>query len=149
MGHQVEAAQRFIEAKELVPAGSALWAVATTSAFESLRLRVNSEVPKPEWWNDAGLKALSVRVVKAAPNRQTANHMRAMVLTGKCDGAWEVGPRSAAELKEAATYLEQAAALCVAPPMKAEYTRLADQARRQADAMCADQLMAGHAARRL
>ena len=134
-GHQVEAAQRFLEAKELLPAGSALWAVATTSAFESLRLKANSEAPKPEWWNDKGLKALSVRVVRAAPNGQTANHMRAMVLTGNCAGAWEVGTRSAAELKEAATHLEQAAALCIAPAMKAEYTRLGCQALRQAGAM--------------
>ena len=134
-GHQVEAAQRFLEAKELLPAGSALWAVATTSAFESLRLKANGETPKPEWWNDKGLKALSARVVRAAPNGQTANHMRAMVLTGHCAGAWEVGLRSAAELKEAATHLEQAAALCIAPAMKAEYTRLGGQVLRQADAM--------------
>ena len=26
------------------------------------------EVSKPEWWNDEGLKALSARVVRAAPN---------------------------------------------------------------------------------
>ena len=134
-GHQVEAAQRFLEAKELLPAGSALWAVATTSAFESLRLKANSETPKPEWWNDKGLKALSTRVIRAAPNGQTANHMRAMVLTGNCAGAWEAGPRSAAELKEAATHLEQAAALCIAPAMKAEYTRLGGQVLRQAGAM--------------
>jgi tetratricopeptide (TPR) repeat protein len=143
-GHQVEAAQRFLEAKELLPASSSLWAVATASAFESLRLKANSETPKPEWWNDTGLKALSARVVTAAPNGQTANHMRAMVLTGAgallgslpqgSAGAWEVGARSAAELEEAATHWEQAAALCVAPAMKAEYTRLAGLARRQAGA---------------
>ena len=143
-GHHVEAAQRFLEAKELLPASSALWAVATTSAFESLRLKANSETPKPEWWNDTGLKALSARVVRAAPDGLTANHMRAMVLTGAgallgslppgSAGAWEVGARSAAELEEAATHWEQAAALCVAPAMKAEYSRLAGLARRQAGA---------------
>ena len=140
-GHHVEAAQRFLEAKELLPASSALWAVATTSAFESLRLKANSETPKPEWWNDTGLKALSARVVRAAPDGQTANHMRAMVLTGAgallpplppgSAGAWEVGARSAAELEEAATHWEQAAALCVAPAMKAEYSRFAGLARRR------------------
>ena len=30
--------------------------------------------------------------------------MRANVLCGQCNGAWETGPRSAAELKEAATH---------------------------------------------
>ena len=45
--------------------------------------------------------------------------MWAIVLGGQ-DGAWEAGPRSAAELKEAATHYERAAALCPAPEMKAE-----------------------------
>ena len=36
--------------------------------------------------------------------------MRALVLSGRC-GAWRVGPRSAAELREAATHYERAAAL--------------------------------------
>eukprot|EP00964_Phaeocystis_antarctica_P015885 scaffold8792_cov63-Phaeocystis_antarctica.AAC.1 len=35
--------------------------------------------------------------------------MRTLVLSGLCDG-WEVGPRSAAELMEAATHYERAAA---------------------------------------
>ena len=40
--------------------------------------------------------------------------------TGWC-GAWEAGPRSAAELREAATHYERAAALSPAPAVKAEY----------------------------
>ena len=39
--------------------------------------------------------------------------------TGWC-GAWEAGPRSAAELREAATHYERAAALCPAPAVKAQ-----------------------------
>ena len=71
-----------------------------------------------------GLKALSATVVRAAPDDVEANQMRAIVLSGR-SGAWEVGPRSAAELREAAAHFERAAALCPAPAMKAQ---LADQA---------------------
>ena len=47
--------------------------------------------------------------------------MRAELLAGP-DGAWEAGPRSAAELsgREAATHYERAAALCPAPAVKAQ-----------------------------
>ena len=44
--------------------------------------------------------------------------MRAAVLSGQ-ESSWEVRPRSAAELKEAAAHYEQAAALCNAPVQKA------------------------------
>jgi len=66
-------------------------------------------VAKPEWWNDEELKALSARVVRAAPNDCQANQMRAAVLSGQGD-KWEAGPRSAAELMEAAAHCERAAA---------------------------------------
>ena len=83
---------------------------------------------KPEWWNDEGLKALSARVVRAAPNDTHAGQMLATVLSGY-DGAWEMGPRSAAELKEAATYYERSAALCNSPALKAGRADLARWAR--------------------
>eukprot|EP00964_Phaeocystis_antarctica_P148487 scaffold115357_cov69-Phaeocystis_antarctica.AAC.1 len=81
-GHHVEAAQRFLEAKERLPGGSELWARATAKAFDLLKLEVCDEVVKPEWWNDEGLKALSARAVRAAPNHAAPNSMRAMVLSG-------------------------------------------------------------------
>ena len=93
-----------------------------------------AEVAKPEWWNDEGLKALSARVVRAAPDDGTANQMRAIVLSGLCD-AWEVGPRSAAELREAATHFERAAALCPAPVVKAELAGKAAWCRATAEVM--------------
>ena len=114
----MEAAQRSLEAKERYQVGSEDWAKATASAFDVLKLEACDEVVKPEWWNDEGLKALSARVVRAAPNEVVANGMRALVLSGQCD-AWEVGPRSAAELKEAAVHYDQAAALSGAPAVKA------------------------------
>ena len=131
-GHYVEAAQQNLEAQERYPVGSEDWAVATAWAFDKLQLPECNEVAKPEWWNDEGLKALSARVVRAAPNDAEANTMRADVLRRQC-GAWGAGPRSAAELKEAAAHYERAAALCDAPALKAERADFAawclDQAR--------------------
>ena len=86
---------------------------------------------KPEWWNDEGLKALSARVVRAAPDDGLAHQMRATVLTGQCP-AWLAGPRSAAELMEAATHYERAAALCTAPVAKASLTGTAAWCRSRA-----------------
>ena len=123
-GHFVEAAQRYLEAKERYSVGSEDWAEATAWAFDMLSVKECAEVAKPVWWNDEELKALSARVVRAAPDDSVANQMRARVLGGQHD-AWEAGPRSAAELKEAATHFDRAAALHPAPAGKAH---LADQA---------------------
>ena len=79
-----------------------------------------AEVAKPEWWSDEGLKALSARVVRAAPDELQAHQMRAMVLRGQSGAPWGAGPRSAAELREAAAHYDRAAALCSAPAVKAE-----------------------------
>jgi hypothetical protein len=129
--HHVEAAQRFLEAKERYPVGSEGWAMATAGAFGMLRLEACAEVAKPEWWNDAGLKALSARVERAAPDDHQANQMRADVLVGQY-GFWEAGPRSAAELREAAAHFERGAALEPAPALKAQYARNAAWCRQQA-----------------
>ena len=82
----------------------------------------------------AGLKALSARVVRAAPNEWIANGVRALVLSGR-SSAWEIGPRSAAELKEAATHYDLAAALHLAPAVKATLASRADRCRTEAGAM--------------
>ena len=108
--------------------GSVDWAMATAAAFNMLIQEVCAEVAKPEWWNDEGLKALSASVVRAAPDYLDAHRMRAVVLRG-VRGAWEVGPRSAAELREAATHWERAAALCPAPEVKARFARAAEACR--------------------
>ena len=132
--HHVEAAQRFLEAKEREPVGSEDWAAATAKAFDMLRQEECSEVAKPEWWNDEELKALSARVLRAAPDDLVTNQMRAQVLCGRAFGS-ELGPRSAAELKKAATYFERAAAMCHAPAMKAQIAGEAALCRSQAEAM--------------
>ena len=131
-GHDVEAAQRYLEAKERYPVGSDYWAQATAWAFTMLIQEECAEVAKPEWWNDEGLKALSARVVRVAPDYGQANQMRAGVLSGMT-GAWEAGPRSAAELKEAATHYDRTAVLCPAPAGRAEFTEFADICRRLAE----------------
>ena len=134
-GHDVEAAQRFLEASERYPVGTVGWAKATARQFDLISLESCAEAAKPEWWNDKELKALSARVVRAAPNDLVAIQMRAAVLCGICGGAWVAGPRLVAELMEAATHYERAAALCHAPVVKASYAGLADWCRSQAEAM--------------
>ena len=134
-GHFVEAAQRLLEAKERFPVGSGMWALATAQAFVSLTQEACDEVAKPEWWNDEGLKALSARVVRAAPDIVQGHQMRAMVLSARVEISWGPGPRSAAELREAATHFDRAAALSTAPAVKADFAAAAQQCRRAAEAM--------------
>ena len=110
-----------------------MWAKATARAFDILKEGECAKVAKPEWWSDEGLKALSARVLRAAPNDQAANQMRAIVLSGRGGDAWGVGPRSAAELREAAAYFDRAAALCDAPAMKEDLAKSADWCRRQVE----------------
>ena len=132
--HYAEAAQRYLEARERVPVGSGRWAVATARAFTMLAQEACDKVAKPEWWNDEGLKALSARVVRAVPDDTYANMMRAVVLSGQ-DDTWEVGPRSAAELREAAAHIDRAAALCSAPAVRDQLVGDAARCRSHADTM--------------
>ena len=132
--HYVEAAQRFLEAKERLPVGSEGWAETTAVAFSTLVQEECAEVAKPEWWNDEGLKALSARVVRAAPDEEVAHKMRAYVLHGHL-GACETAPRSAAELREAAAHWERTAALCPAPAVKAVFADTAADCRSLAEAL--------------
>ena len=130
-GHIVEAAQRYLEARERFPVGSELWAEATAYAFDVLSEKDCDEVAKPEWWNDEALKALSARVVMVAPNDEGANKMRAYVLSGLDDDA-RVKLRSAADFKQAATHWERAAELSHAPAVKVERAASADWCRNKA-----------------
>ena len=70
--------------------------------------------------------------MRATPGDWQANQMRAAVLIGQL-GAWEAGPRSAAELMKAATHYERAAALHPAPAMKAQFAEDAAWCRSLAD----------------
>ena len=71
----MEAAQRYLEAKERFQVSSEAWAKATAHAFSMLGQEACAEVAKPEWWNDEELKALSARVVRVAPDDLEAHQM--------------------------------------------------------------------------
>merc|ERR1740139_1407900 len=132
-GRHAEAAPLYLQAAARYPEGSEDWASSIASAFSMLQLPECAEVAKPEWWNDEALKTLSKAVVRATDS-QVGHAMRAQVLAGKCPG-WESGPRSAADLKEAATHYERAAQLNPASVQKGNYKSNAAALRRQAAAM--------------
>ena len=123
-----------LKAMELDQPDSVRWARATAAAFNKLRLPECADEPKPDWWHDEALKQLSARVVAAAPDGLTARLMRAAVLSG-VHPAWEAGPRTAKELKEAAAHFERVATLHPAPAVKARFADCAAWCRRRAEAM--------------
>jgi len=137
----VEAVPMFLKAMQLSNDGTEMWALAAASAFEVLRTDC-AEVSKPEWWNDEGLKALSARVVAVAPDKLAPCGMRAFMLCGGLGMApWNVGPRAAAEIKEAATWYRRAAMLS---SIRADKLRSADLACKCDD--LADHLLANEEA---
>jgi len=80
----------------------------------------------------AKLREQQPDLVRAAPDECTAHRMRALVLSGLTKPcAREAGTRSAAELREAATHFERAAALQPAPALKATLTDGAAWCRRR------------------
>ena len=137
-GQKVEAVRRFLEAVDRAPVNSEYWAVAAASAFEMIQQcqRENRVVShKPHWWNDEDLKELSAKVVRAAPRNETTNTMRADVLSLRAGSAWQVGPRSAAEIIEAAMYYERAAEAATNPASASDLQAVAGLCRSQAVAM--------------
>ena len=127
-GHPAESVPLCLEAMERFRVGSEPWGRATALAYTELGQEQCDRMAKPEWWNEEGLKVLSARVVRAAPNNIQANQMRAAVLGNPgSGGAWQTtGRRSGAELSEGATYYRRAAALSPAPAMKAAFARKAE-----------------------
>jgi len=142
-GRHIEAAPMFLKAMELYRDDTRAWADSTASAFDMLRHPACDEVPKPEWWNDEGLKALSARVVALAPEERHLCGMRARVLTGdalynalgKAD--WNAGPRTAAEIKEAASWFRRAAETTLVLSGKLLYEQLAQKCDEFADPLLA------------
>ena len=138
-GRFVEAAAVFLKAMELCKDGTKPWTLSVTAAFDLLKLDDCRDVPKPEWWNDEALKALSARVVAVAPDKSDSCAMRARVL---CGGAlirtsWNAGPRTAAEIKEAATWYRRAARVSLVPTDKLFYEQLASACDESADPLLA------------
>jgi len=135
----VEAAPMFLKAMELRGDGTEDWAHSAAAAFDLLKTPDCDEMPKPEWWNDEALKALSARVVAVAPDKAQTCAMRARVLCGdaRCKAPWNAGPRTAAEIKEAATWYRRAAMLTRTPATKLRSDNEARQCDEYADPLLA------------
>ena len=107
-----------LKAMGLCEDGTYQWAESVAEAFDMLKTPDCDEMPKPEWWNDEGLKALSARVVALAPEKTHPCAMRALVLEGDAllyRAKWNAGPRTAAEIKDAATWYRRAARVSSTP----------------------------------
>ena len=138
---ETEAGKLHLVALELSEEGTEQWAFYVAAAFDSLKTDACRDVPKPEWWNDEVLKALSARVVAFLPNDSGACAMRAYVLTGGAqyvhgrDHAypWEAGSRSASDVKEAATWFRRAAKAHPTPAIKLIYEKNARRCDESAD----------------
>ena len=66
----VQALRMYLKAMELHVLGSKQWAEATAAAFDVLKTTACDEEPKPDWWNDAALKGLSVAASLAAASEE-------------------------------------------------------------------------------
>ena len=133
-GNHAEAAKRFLEAMQRYPEDSGTWAMSAANAFDNLRHPSCAEVAKPAWWrSDDELKALSARVVIAAPAHAIAHLMRATVLD--CS-QWAIAAgrvRSPAEMREAAAHYERVAELHPSRASQDEHTRNARGCREAAE----------------
>ena len=149
--HNVEAALMCLKAMELHEDGSKGtegWATSAASAFDLLKHPDCIEVPVPEWWNDEALKALSAQVVVVAPDKAQPCSMRAHVLCGALEKAhWNAGPRTAAEIKEAATWWRRAAKAVRTPTGKLRYDKAARRCDEYADPLLAKEEAAAAATR--
>ena len=113
------AAQAFLQAKERHEQCNELgseWAQASTAAIQYLLVPAFG-VPKPAWWNDDELLALTGRVVELLPDNIAVYVARAEVLRGGT-GQWEAAPRSAEQLREVCRIYKRAAALSDDPQDK-------------------------------
>jgi len=145
----VESSQMYLKAMELFKEGTEQWAKTAAKAFDLLKHPDCDEEPKPEWWNDEGLKALSARALAVAPDGHMPCIMRARVLSGDafCEAPWNAGPRTAAAIKEAATWYRRAAMLTPAPSGKLRYDNLARGCDEFADPLLVEQEAEAAAAR--
>jgi len=136
-----EAFPMLLNAMELYRDGTKAWAEAAASAFDTLKTPDCHEVPKPEWWDDEGLKAVSARVVVLAPDDLNVCTMRARVLSGDAlsKAPWNVGPRTAAEIKEAATWYRRGAMVAHTPADAQRHERLALRCDEFADPLLAEE----------
>ena len=136
-GRYVEAAQMFLKSMELHEEDTVGWATAASDVFQSLLRDECDEVPKPEWWNEEAIKALSARIVAAVPDDGNAQVVRGLALSGHHKLSWGPGTSTAAELKEAARCFRRAD--MGSEELASELDRLADEmlAKEEAEAVAA------------
>tara|TARA_B110001452_G_scaffold251177_1_gene240011 strand:+ start:3133 stop:4173 length:1041 start_codon:yes stop_codon:yes gene_type:complete len=120
--HVTDAVEMYLKAMELYQSKES-WATCAAGTFDLLKDPLCDDMPKPEWWDDEELKALSARVVALAPGDVHTCTMRAHVLTGDAlaPPPWNAGPRTAAEIKEAATWWRRATEATYSPAAKLHY----------------------------
>ena len=140
-GRHAEAAPMLLKAMELYEDGIEGWADSAAMAFDLLKNADCDEEPKPEWWNDEALKALSARVVALAPDDINVCTMRARVLSGEAlsKAPWNVGMRTAAEIKEAATWYRRGAMVAHTPADKQRHEQHALRCDEFADPLLAEE----------
>jgi len=140
-GRDVEAAPMFLKAMELWEDGSKDWAEAAADVFDLLKCPDCSEVPKPEWWNDEALKTLSAQVVALASDEAQPCAMRGRVLMGAAlhRTQWNASPRTAAEIKQAATCYRRASERALTTKDKLRYEDLARRCDAVADPVLAEE----------
>jgi len=131
----------YLKAMELDEEGTEHWALAAAQAFDVLRQPACREMPKPEWWNDEALKVLSARVVAVAPDGHQQCAMRAVVLSGDAiyTTSWNAEPRTAAEIKESATWWRRCARVALSPAEKTRCEDFASECDAFADPLLAEE----------
>jgi len=135
-GDDVASAGAYLKAASLSSEDSPEWARATSCYFQALRSPACKDEPRPPWWNDEALKDISARCVALAPGDGSTHAMRAVVLSGACEGA-PPGPRTPAEFKEAAAACQACAGFCEDPKEKRHYITLGVVLHRKAAGMAA------------
>ena len=92
-------------------AGTAVGLVCVLSRAEC------SEVPKPTWWSDAGLLALTAQILELLPGYETAHELRGKVLLGPYDTipCLKAAVRSPEQLREACRCYKRAAEIDTGP----------------------------------
>jgi len=99
-------------------------AEATANAFLMLLRPTCASLPKPAWWNDADLLALSEQALSVAPASYSAVQMRATVLSGVAWPGSKVG-HTPEQIAESCRLFRHAAGLC---PTLAERERVLNEA---------------------
>ena len=147
----LEACPLYLKAVELSEPGTEIWGTMVARAFGALRVNEDcAEVPRPAWWNDDDLKAISALAVAVCPDDVNVYAMRAHVLLDieAVLSSTSFEPRSAEELKEAALCFRRAADLTLSSGCRVEYGNFADACDKVADPMLAEAEAEAAAARK-